>query len=117
VSPPSSRKVSATCAAGAEEPIPLSRPFGIDVRTYARHHRKMKRTATDLRAHLYEVLDHVAKTGEPVHVQRGDVELSIVRRDPRSLPKRKPRTIARLVVGNPDDLVHVEWPWSRGKGL
>ncbi len=42
----------------------------------------MKRTATDLRAHLYQVLDHVAMTGETVHVMRGDVELYIARKEP-----------------------------------
>jgi prevent-host-death family protein len=77
----------------------------------------MKRTATDLRAHLYEVLDHVAKTGEPVHVTRRGVELAIIRRAAVSKRKKKPRTLPNLVVGNPDDLIHMEWPWSRGEGL
>ena len=77
----------------------------------------MKRTATDLRAHLYEVLDHVARTGEPVHIQRGDVELCIVRKESRPVRNAKPRSIPDLVVGDPDDLVHVDWPWSQGKEL
>lgn len=77
----------------------------------------MKRTATDLRAHLYEVLDYVAKTGEPVHVTRGGVELAIVRRAAVPKKKKKPRTLPDLVVGDPDDLIHMEWPWSRGEGL
>lgn len=81
------------------------------VRTYLTL-RTMKRTATDLRAHLYEVLDQVARTGEPVEVVRGGVELAIVRR--RAAPRRKkvPRTIPGLIIGDPDDLIHVEWPWS-----
>jgi prevent-host-death family protein len=77
----------------------------------------MKRSATDLRAHLYEVLDHVAKTGEPVEVTRGGVALCIVRKATTSKPKRKPRTIPDLIVGDPDDLVHTSWAWSRGKDL
>ncbi len=76
----------------------------------------MKRTATDLRAHLYEVLDHVAKTGRPVNVVRDGVELSIVRREPVKKAKA-PRTLPNLIVGDPDDLIHVEWPWSEGRDL
>ena len=72
----------------------------------------MKRTATDLRAHLYEVLDQVARTGEPVEVVRGGVELAIVRRKAAPRRKKAPRTIPGLIIGDPDDLIHVEWPWS-----
>ena len=74
----------------------------------------MKRTASDLRAHLYEVLDHVAKTGRPVDVIRNGVELSIVRKDVVRTRRRSPRKLPDLIVGDPDDLVHVEWPWARG---
>jgi len=77
----------------------------------------MKRTATDLRAHLYEVLDHVAKTGRPVDVTRGGVELSIVRKDKVRARKKAPRNIPDLIVGDPDDLVHVQWPWTKGADL
>jgi antitoxin (DNA-binding transcriptional repressor) of toxin-antitoxin stability system len=78
--------------------------------------RSMERTITYLQAHLREVLDYVAKTGEPVHVTRGGVELAIVRR--ATVPKRKkPRTLPDLIVGDPDDLIHMEWPGSRGEGL
>ena len=76
----------------------------------------MKRSATDLRAHLYEVLDHVARTGDPVTVTRGGVELCIVRKKPAPARKRKPRTLPNLIVGDPDELIHMEWPWSEGKG-
>jgi antitoxin (DNA-binding transcriptional repressor) of toxin-antitoxin stability system len=77
----------------------------------------MKRTATDLRAHLYAVLDQVARTGQPVEITRGGVELSIVRKDEAQRRARAPRTLPGLIVGAPDDLVHVEWPWSRGREL
>ncbi len=75
----------------------------------------MKKTATDLRAHLYEVLDHVATTGEPVDIARGGVELSIVRKSVARPARKKPRVISDLIVGNPDDIVHVEWPWSEAE--
>jgi prevent-host-death family protein len=77
----------------------------------------MRRTATDLRAHLYEVLDHVAKTGEPVHVTRGGVELCIVRKSAAPKKRKKPRVVSQLIVGDPDALVHLEWPWSQGRDL
>lgn len=78
----------------------------------------MKRTVTDLRAHLYEVLDHVAKTGKPVEIVRNGVELCIIRKAPPALPKRRARRhLPDLIVGDPDDLIHMEWPWSKGQGL
>ncbi len=76
----------------------------------------MKRSATDLRAHLYEVLDHVATTGEPVKIQRGDVELCIVRNSNVKRPRKK-RVLSDLIVGDPDELIHMEWPWSEGRDL
>jgi len=77
----------------------------------------MMRTATDLRAHLYEVLDHVAATGEAVHVMRGDVELCIVRKEERASRRKKPRVLPGLIVGDPDALIHIEWPWNEGQDL
>ena len=77
----------------------------------------MKRTATDLRAHLYEVLDHVAETGQPVEITRGGVELCIVRKEKVTKAKKRPRTLPTLIVGNPDALIHMEWPWSEGRDL
>lgn len=77
----------------------------------------MRRTATDLRAHLYEVLDHVAKTGQPVEVTRRGVELCIVRKDSVAKRVKRPRrTLPDLIVGDPDDLIHIEWPWNAGGG-
>lgn len=74
-------------------------------------------TATELRANLYQLLDHVATTGEPVHVMRGDVELCIVRKEPAASHKKKPRTLPNLIVGDPDELIHMEWPWNEGRDL
>lgn len=77
----------------------------------------MKKTATDLRAHLYEVLDHVARTGEPVLVVRDGVELSIARTEKPRARRKAPRTLPNLIVGDPDALIHSEWGWSKGRGL
>lgn len=27
--------------------------------------------------------------------------------------RSKPRTLPDLIVGDPDDLVHIEWPWNQ----
>jgi hypothetical protein len=77
----------------------------------------MKHTATELRAHLYEVLDGVARTGRPVSIFRGGVELSIVRKPAGRRRASAPRSLPGLIVGDPDDLIHLEWPWSQGKDL
>ncbi len=90
----------------------------VDVRTYVRYIHGMRRTATDLRAHLYEILDQVAKTGEPVDIVKGGVELCIVRKEKAARRKKRAvRALPNLIVGNPDDLIHMEWPWSKGRGL
>lgn len=74
----------------------------------------MRQTATQLRANLYSTLDHVAATGKPVEIQRGDVTLQIIRVS-RAKKPGKLRVLRNLVVGNPDDLVHMEWPWDSRK--
>jgi hypothetical protein len=75
----------------------------------------MKRTPTDLRAHLYEVLDHVAKTGRPVSVMRGGVALSIIRDKAAPKTRKVARTLRNLIEGDPDALVHLDWPWDAGR--
>jgi len=75
----------------------------------------MKRTATDLRAHLYEVLDQVARTGLPVEITRNGVDLAIVRRDKVLKSRKVPRTLPNLIVGDPDELIHQTWPWTEGR--
>jgi hypothetical protein len=77
----------------------------------------MKRTATDLRAHLYEALDHVAKTGEAIEIERNGVELCLMRKPKVTKKTRTPKTLPNLIVGDPDDLIHMEWPWTSGSGL
>jgi hypothetical protein len=77
----------------------------------------MKRTATDLRAHLYEILDRVAETGRPVEIVRRGVELQIVRKRAAPVKRSLSRALPDLIVGDPDELIHVEWASSRGRGL
>ena len=65
-------------------------------------------SATKLRANIYKVLDEAIETGEPVEVERKGVVLQIVpprkKRDLSKLPK--PR---KIIVGDPEDIVHMDW--------
>ncbi|MCC6335353.1 MAG: hypothetical protein IT380_15355 [Myxococcales bacterium] len=72
----------------------------------------MKITATRLRAELYQILDRVLKTGEPVEVTRaeGTVVLRPLVSERRSKRLgRRPKTNPDLVVGDPDELIHFDW--------
>ena len=70
----------------------------------------MKVTATQLRSDLYRILDRVAKSGEEVEITRASGSLVI---RPKSSERRARRGGAKgnpkLIVGNPDELVHVDW--------
>ncbi len=65
-------------------------------------------TASKLREDIYRVLDHVLATGEPVEIERNGRRLRIVPDEP---PSRLGKLIRRddVVVGDSDDLVHVDW--------
>ena len=70
----------------------------------------MKLTATQLRADLYRILDRISKTGEEVEVVRASGSLVIKpkvseRRGKRRTAKGNPK----LIVGNADDLIHIDW--------
>lgn len=75
----------------------------------------MRVTPSKLRADIYNILDHALKTGEPVEVVRNGKILKIV-------PEHKPSKLSRLkkrnaIVGDPEDLVHMDWlhEWSELK--
>ena len=75
----------------------------------------MRVTASKLRADIYNILDQSLKTGVPVEVVRKGKILKIV-------PESKPSKLSRLkkrnaIVGDPEDLVHMDWlkEWSEMK--
>ncbi len=75
----------------------------------------MRVTASKLRADIYNILDETLKTGVPVEVVRKGRVLKIV-------PETKPDRLSRLkkrdyIVGNSDDIVHMDWSkeWSEMK--
>jgi antitoxin (DNA-binding transcriptional repressor) of toxin-antitoxin stability system len=72
----------------------------------------MKVTATRLRSELYQILDRVLETGEPVEVTRsqGTLVIKPLLSERRKKTRRaKPRSNPDLVVGDPDELVHFDW--------
>ena len=70
----------------------------------------MKITASKLRENIYKILDHVLETGAPVEIERHGRRLRIVPGEdaPRNKCDRlKPHPAA--IVGDPEDLVHLDW--------
>lgn len=68
--------------------------------------------ATRPRVELYRVLDHVRQTGEPVEVERKDGIIRLIPVVPTSkLDRLMPR--ADAIVGDPEDLVHLDWSSER----
>ena len=64
-------------------------------------------SATELRQNLYNILDSVVDTGIPVEVERRGRLLRIVAEERGSKWDRL--TPHQVVVGDPDDLVHIDW--------
>ena len=64
-------------------------------------------SATRLRQNLYNILDSVVDTGVPVEVERRGRLLRIVPEERASKWNRL--TAHKIVVGDPDELVHMDW--------
>lgn len=65
-------------------------------------------TASALRSDVYNILDQVLESGEPVTIERNGRELKIVPVEKRS---KLDRLVARpdFIIGDPEDLVHMDW--------
>jgi len=72
--------------------------------------RKMPQQISDanIQKDILRLLDKVVKTGVPLEIERKGKRLLII-------PAKKHRDLDRLennpdfVVGNPDDLIHIDW--------
>ena len=65
-------------------------------------------TASELRQNVYRLLDEVLATGAPLEVERNGRRLRIVAVDrPSKFDRLTPHPDA--IVGDPEDLVHVDW--------
>lgn len=64
--------------------------------------------ATQLRADLYKVLDRIIETGKPVEIERKGRRLKIV---PAPKLFRWEQLVPHpgSIVGDPEDLVHMDW--------
>lgn len=80
----------------------------------------MALTASKLRENIYRILDQVAETGKPVEISRKGKLLRIVA-DSSEQPNRS--KLSRLkkrmgvIVGDPEDIVHMDWSknWRKKK--
>ena len=69
-------------------------------------------SATELRQDVYNILDQVVETGQPVDIERKGKRLRIV-----LLPEVAANRLgvlssladADLIVGDPEELVHMDW--------
>lgn len=68
----------------------------------------MSITASKLRENVYRILDEVLETGVPVEIERRGRRLRIA---PVEAASPLDRLVRRpdAIVGDPDDLVHVDW--------
>ena len=70
-------------------------------------------SVTKLRENLYEIVDQVIETGVPVEIERKGQRV-------RLEPARRKSKLQKLtkhphsIIGDPDDLVHMDWSaeWS-----
>ena len=65
-------------------------------------------TASKLREDIYRVLDEVLASGEPVAIERNGRRLRIVADEPPTRMGKRGRR-PDVVVGDSDDLVHLDW--------
>ena len=70
---------------------------------------EMTVTAEALRSDLEAWLDKVLATGQPLHIERHGKTLLLLPDKFSNVPKRP------CIVGDPDELVHLDWSahWSR----
>lgn len=67
----------------------------------------MVMTASRLRENVYKLLDEVVATGRPLEVERKGKLLRIIPVETRSKLGRLKKH--DLIVGDPEDLVHIDW--------
>ena len=75
----------------------------------------MVTTASQLRADIYNLLDQVLETGEPLEIERNGQRVRIVRDQPARWVDRLVRREG-VVTGDSEDLVSMDWSqdWDPG---
>jgi prevent-host-death family protein len=69
----------------------------------------MRITASKLRENVYRILDEVIETGAPVEVVRKGGVVKLVSEKPKSKLDRLPKRSRSLFVGDPDDIIGMDW--------
>ena len=75
-------------------------------------------TASQLRQDVYRLLDQVVATGVPLEIQRKGRTLKVVP-DPAPEGKLSSLTPHVCIVGDPEEIVHMDWSgeWHAGEGV
>jgi PHD/YefM family antitoxin component YafN of YafNO toxin-antitoxin module len=74
-------------------------------------------SATKLRQNLYNILDDVLRTGQPVEIERNGQKLKIVPEKPvNKMDRLEPHD---TVIGDPEHILDITWEgaWSTGDPL
>ena len=71
--------------------------------------------ASNLRRDIYRLLDMVLESGEPLEIERNGSYLKVIP-DYRKGSKLQRLVKHECIVGNPEDLVHMDWSdsWKPG---
>lgn len=64
-------------------------------------------TASELRENIYQLLDRVLQTGQPLEIERKGRKLRILPAEPVPRLARLPRR--KCIKGDPEKLVHIDW--------
>lgn len=73
-------------------------------------------TASELRQNIYRLLDEVVETGVPLEIERKGKRLRIVPADEPPSRLDRIRGNPDAIVGDPDDIIHMDWIkyWNPG---
>jgi predicted peroxiredoxin len=68
----------------------------------------MAMSASELRQNIYRLLDEVLETGVPLEIERKGQRLRIV---PEERVSKLDRIVGRedYLIGDPDDIIHMDW--------
>ncbi len=69
----------------------------------------MALTASKVRDDIYNILDGILATGEPVEIERKGRILRIVAEAPPSSRVARMKKRPGMILGNPEDLVEIDW--------
>ena len=69
----------------------------------------MKVSVTQLRADVYNLLDHVTATGEPIEIERKGQRLRIIAVKPPSRLQRLKANKEKLWIGDRRDVFNIDW--------